>query len=149
MYRYLLLSLWIGLITVPFAIAEVNKDPCRELLQNESDLDKVYELSKLVFIAELTPRPGINPQVYNYRVYEPALKGKVPERGFITFADGCKPMASNTIYVLFLVSLKEKIQGFNASFLSLPDGGPGYTWIADWIAGKTIEKQKPEDRIGE
>ena len=144
MYRYLLLSLWIGLITVPFAIAEVNKDPCRELLQNESDLDKVYELSKLVFIAELTPRPGINPQIYNYRVYEPALKGKVPERGFITFADGCKPMARHSIYVLFLVSLKEKIQGFNASFLSLPDGGPGYTWIADWVDEKIPGSRKSE-----
>lgn len=145
MYRCLLFSLLVLVIAVPIVYADAVKDPCRVLLQNESDLDKVYELSKLVFVAELTPRPGVNRQIYNFRVYDPVLKGDVPEHGFVTFADGCKPMARNTIYVFFLVSLKEKIQGFNAVFLSLPDG-PGYTWIADWIDEKILGRQESEVR---
>jgi len=115
------------------------------LLQNESDLDKVYELSKLVFVAQISPRPGVNRQIYNYRIFPPVLKGKVPEQGFITFKEECKPMAQNAIYVFFLVSMKEKIQGFNAIFMSLPDG-PGYSWIADWIEGKTAGNKKTGDR---
>ena len=134
-YRYLFLGLLVGFFPLYFVHADENKDPCRELLKDESDLDKVYELSDMVFIAEITPRPGINPQIYNYRVYKPVLKGQVPEQGFITFAGACKPRASRAVYVFFLDSLKEKIQGFNSVFMSLPDG-PGYTWIADWIDGK-------------
>ena len=146
MYRRLLLCLWFGLVAAPFTHAEGDKDPCRELLQDESDLNNVYELSNMVFIAEITPRPGINPQIYNFHAYKPFLKGDVPEQGFITFADGCKPRAGKAIYVFFLDSLKEKIQGFNSIFMSLPDG-PGYTWIADWVEGKTSEKKKSGVRI--
>ena len=146
MYRSLLLILWFGLITAPGAYAGGNRGSCRELLQNESDLDKVFELSKLVFVAQISPRPGINKQIYNYRVFPPELKGKVPEQGFITYEDGCKPLAQDAIYVFFLVSLKEKIQGFNSIFMSLPNGGPGYGWIAEWLEGKTIENKKSGDR---
>lgn len=141
----MLLILWLGVITVPCAYAEGNTGPCRELLQNESDLDKVYELSKLVFIAQISPRAGVNRQIYNYRLFPPVLKGKVPEQGFITFRPECKPLTPNAIYVFFLVSMKEKIQGFNSIFMSLPDGGPGFTWIADWIEGKTGGDKKSED----
>ena len=142
MYRSLLLILWFGLVAAPGAHADGNRGSCRELLQNEADLDKVFNLSKLVFVAQITPRPGINKQIYNYRIFPPELKGKVPEQGFITFEDGCKPLAQDAIYVFFLVSLKEKIQGFNSIFMSLPNGGPGYTWIADWIEGKTSGNRK-------
>ena len=135
MYRCLLFSLLVVVITVPIVYADVNNGPCRVLLQNESDLDKVYELSKLVFVAQISPRPGVNRQIYNYRIFPPVLKGDVPERGFLTFREECKPLAQNAIYVFFLVSMKEKIQGFNAIFMSLPDG-PGYSWIADWVEGK-------------
>lgn len=142
MYRSLLLILWFGLVTAPGAYADGNRGSCRQLLQNEADLDKVFDLSKLVFVAQITPRSGINKQIYNYHLFPPELKGKVPEKGFITFEDGCKPLAQNAIYVFFLESLKEKAQGFNSIFMALPNGGPGYTWIADWIEGKTSGNRK-------
>ena len=139
MYRCLLFSFLIVVITVQVAFAEGGNDPCRELLKNESDLDKVYDLSGMVFVAEITPRPGVNRQIYNYRVYKPVLKGQVPEQGHITFVGACRPRASRAVYVFFLDSMKEKIQGFNSIFMSLPDG-PGYTWIADWIEQKANQK---------
>ena len=106
---------------------------CNELLKNESDLDYIFDLSDLVFIAQLSPRKGVNEQIYNYHVFDPVLKGNDIPDGFLTFADSCSPRDKEAIYVFFLASFKEKISGFNAIFFSLPDGGPGFTWIADWI----------------
>ena len=143
MRRYLTLILLLGWFSIPTAYAQGGRDPCRPLLQSDADLDKVYELSKLVFVARITPRSDINRQIYNYRIYPPALKGRVPARGFITFEPGCKPMARDSVYVFFLNSLKEEIQGFNSVFLSLPEGGPGYTWVAEWIERKRAGSQKP------
>ena len=145
-YRSLLLSLCVGLACVSTTFAETNDMTCRELLKNESDLEKVYEVSEMVFIAEIDPRVGVNQQIYNYRVFDPILKGAVPGKGVITFADGCAPRARTAIYLFFLDSLREKIAGFNAIFFSLPDGGPGYTWIADWVEEKIGENQKTEVR---
>lgn len=148
MYRSFAFFFLILVISFPVAYADAAKDPCRELLKDESDLDKVYELSDMVFIAEITPRPGINRQIYNYRVYNPVLKGQVPERGFITFAGSCSPRASRAVYVFFLDSLQEKVQGFNSIFMSLPDG-PGYTWIADWVEGKTNQESGARNQKSE
>lgn len=145
MYRFFIFILLLGFIQVASVYADGNTGACRQLLQNEADLNKVYDLSKLVFVARITPRPGVNKQIYNYRVYPPELKGQVPKQGFITFEHGCKPLAADSIYVFFLVSLKEKIQGFNAIFMSLPNG-PGYTWIADWVEGKTTKSEKTDSR---
>lgn len=115
---------------------QAQENTCKELLQNEGDLDKVYDVSKLVFVARIQPRNSINPQIYNFKRYDPVLKGKVPEQGFVTFAKGCKPRAEDSVYLFMLNRIDEEIQGYNAIFLSLPDGGPGYRWIADWIATK-------------
>lgn len=106
---------------------------CIELLKDEDDLDLVYEQSELVFIARISPRNNLNTQIFNFRRFDPVLKGNVPEEGFITFADNCYPKTEDAIYLFMLNSLDERIEGFNAIFFSLPDGGPGYTWIADWV----------------
>lgn len=123
-----------------YGTVQAQEDTCKELLQNESDLDKVYNVSKLVFVARIQPRNSINPQIYNFKRYDPVLKGKVPEQGFVTFANGCKPRADDSVYLFMLNSLDEKIAGYNAVFLSLPDGGPGYRWIADWITTKLPDR---------
>jgi len=136
----------LGIFLVPFTFAQESNITCRELLKNESDLDKVYDLSDMVFIAEIDPREGVNQQIYNYRVFEPVLKGVIPQEGIVTFAHGCEPRTRTAIYIFFLDSLKEKIAGFNAIFFSLPDGGPGYTWIADWVEEKIGGNMKSEDR---
>ena len=120
--------------------AQAQDDTCKELLQNEGDLDKVYNVSKLVFVARIQPRNSINPQIYNFKTYDPVLKGKVPEQGFVTFAKNCKPRAEESVYLFMLNELDEKIAGYNAIFLSLPAGGPGYRWIADWLATKMPDK---------
>lgn len=116
------------------------ENTCKELLENEADLNKVYDVSKLVFVARIQPRNSINPQIYNFKTYDPVLKGDVPEHGFVTFAQGCKPRAEDSVYLFMLNRLDEEIQGFNAVFLSLPDGGPGYRWVADWIATRIPDK---------
>ena len=140
MPKYLITALLLIVVAIP-AVTQAQAPSCPELLRNESDLDKVYNMSKLVFIARIRPRNKINPHIYNFNRYEPVLKGKVPEQGFITFADNCAPRTDDTIYLFMLNRLDEKIGGYNAVFFSLPDGGPGFRWIADWIATK-IPKQK-------
>ena len=141
--RSLLLSFLAGLAAITTANAETEDITCRELLKNESDLDKVYELSEMVFIAEINPRGGVNNQIYDYRVFDPILKGNVPESGILTFADGCAPLTRQAIYLFFLDSMNEKIAGFNAIFFTLPGGGPGYSWIADWVEAKVSENVDP------
>ena len=149
MYRDLIFILLFGCLSISAVYAQGDSDPCRPLLQSDADLDKVYDLSKLVFVARITPRSDINRQIYNYRIYPPVLKGSVPARGFITFRPGCRPMARDSVYVFFLNSLKEEVQGFNSAFLSLPEGGPGYTWVAEWIEGKRGGNQETEARSQE
>lgn len=118
--------------------AEIND--CADLLKNEYDLDRVYDLSELVFIAQIKPRPGPNPQIYNYELFEPVLKGEMLDKGFITFQGGCLPKADDVIYLFFLNSLKEKVNGGNHIFFAVSVNGPGYTWIAEWIREKTSGK---------
>lgn len=139
MIRNFFSILLLALIAFPCA-AQFNGSACPELLQNEGDLNKVYDQSKLVFIARITPRNNINPRIYNFKRYDPVLKGKVPEKGFVTFARNCLPRTNDAIYLFMLNSLDEKIQGFNAIFFSLPNGGPGFRWIADWIETKLPKK---------
>ena len=116
--------------------AQAKGNSCPELLKDEGDLNRVYDQSKLVFIARISPRNSINPRIYNFKRYDPVLKGKVPEQGFVTFAGNCLPRTNDAIYLFMLNRLDEKIQGYNAIFFSLPDGGPGFRWIADWITTK-------------
>jgi hypothetical protein len=109
---------------------------CPELLKNEKDLHLVYEQSSLVFIAQITPRKGPNDAIYNYTTFDPILRGEVEPDGFITFDDTCYPKDNEAIYLFLLEDISEKIAGFNSAFLALPDGGPGFTWIAEWIESK-------------
>ena len=139
MIRYIFSILLLTLITFQ-CTAQVKSNSCPELLKNEGDLNRVYDQSKLVFIARITPRNAINPHIYDFKRYDPVLKGKVPEQGFVTFADDCLPRTNDAIYLFMLNRLDEKIQGFNAIFFSLPDGGPGFRWIADWIETKLPKK---------
>lgn len=125
-------------IFVPLSVP-AQENSCPELLKNESDLDRVYDLSNLVFIARIRPRNSINPQIFNYQRFDPVIKGDLPEQGFVTFADSCYPKAEDSIYLFMLDSLDEKVEGYNAVFFSLPDGGPGFTWIAEWIEAKINE----------
>ena len=113
-----------------------NEEFCPRLLKNESDLDKVYELSELVFIGHISPRSGPNEQIYNFELLEPTIKGEVASEGFVTFRDTCSPLANDSIYLFLLYSMKEEIDGANAVLLSLSREGPGYSWIADWVEGK-------------
>jgi hypothetical protein len=122
------------------ALAE--DDLCRELLRNESNLDFVYDLSAMVFIARIWPRGGPNPQIYNYELLEPVLKGTVPATGHITFAGECSPLNDESVYLFFLDSMQEKIADANAIFFSLTEEGPGFTWIAEWISNKLSSTQQ-------
>ena len=131
MRSYLIKFLLAGLL-LPFQI-QAQHDRCPELLKNESDLNRVFELSQMVFIARIKPRNNLNRQIFDFERYEPVLKGDVPVQGFVTFAEGCYPRAEDAIYMFLLNSVDEKIEGFNAVFFSLPDGGPGFNWIADWV----------------
>ena len=144
MNRYLILICLLIYSAVPFAV-QAQEDACPQLLKNETDLDKVYDLSKLVFIARISPRNAINPHIFNFQRYEPVLKGDVPEQGFLTFADRCMPQVNDSIYLFMLNSLDEKVEGYNAIFFALPDGGPGFTWIADWIESK-MQRQATTDQ---
>jgi len=116
--------------------APVETDHCPALLRNESNLDMVFDLSDLVFIARISPRSGPNPKIYNFQLLDPQLKGNVPKQGHITFAGECSPVDDNAIYLFFLNSLDEKIANANAIFFSLTPEGPGFTWIAEWIRDK-------------
>ena len=135
MYRYLITVFLLIVIFIP-AGGRAGETACPELLKNERDLDKVYDLSKLVFIARISPRNEINPRIYNFKRFDPVLKGDVPEQGFITFSESCAPKIKDSIYLFMLNGLDEKIEGYNAIFFALPDGGPGFRWIADWIESK-------------
>lgn len=129
-----IIPLLLSLVLISPVIAQEN--PCPELLKDEKDLDYVYEQSELVFIAQISPRGGVNDAIYNYKAFDPVLQGQVEPNGFITFDDACRPRDDEAIYLFFLEDIKEKIAGYNAAFFSLPNGGPGYTWIADWIESK-------------
>lgn len=143
MARYLILVLMFFMAGIP-AMGRAEETSCPELLKNESDLDEVYNLSKLVFIARISPRSEINPRIYNFKRFDPVLKGNVPEQGFVTFSEGCLPQTEDSVYLFMLNSLDEKIEGYNAIFFSLPDGGPGFRWIADWITTKLPAPADPE-----
>jgi len=144
MIRFLIL-IYLMLLVVTPAVIQAQEDICPQLLKSEKDLDKVYDLSKLVFIARISPRNAINPHIFDFKRYDPVLKGDVPEQGFLTFADRCMPQVNDSIYLFMLNRLDEKIEGFNAIFFALPDGGPGFTWIADWIESK-IPRQATTDQ---
>lgn len=143
MNRNLVLFLILMFIAIP-VMAQADNTSCPELLKDENDLDKVYNLSKFVFIARISPRNEINPLIYNFKRYDPVLKGNVPERGFVTFSDKCAPPINDAIYLFLLNSLDEKIEGYNALFFALPDGGPGYRWIADWVETKMSKQATTE-----
>ena len=131
-------TLLVGIYTSSIGAQEI--DHCPELLSNESNLDKVYGMSRMVFIASISPRGGANKKIYNYQLIDPELKGLVPASGYLTFAEECSPVTEEAIYLFFLDSMQEKIADANAVFFSLTMEGPGYSWIAEWIQHKLRER---------
>lgn len=135
MSGYLIKFYLLAIFAIPVQVLSQDNH-CPELLKNEHDLDMVYNLSSLVFIARINPRNKINQQIFNFHRFDPVLKGDVPKDGFITFSASCYPRVEDSIYLFMLNSLDEKVAGFNAIFFSLPDDGPGFRWIADWVEAK-------------
>ena len=131
MTRYPVIALLIAMALVDPLPAQDAE--CPVLLKDERDLDRLYQDSELVFIASIEPRNSLNTQIYNFHLFEPVLKGDVPKSGHVTFARHCQPLTDRAIYLFLLNSLEEEIEGYNAIFFSLPDEGPGFTWIADWV----------------
>ena len=133
MNRLLLICLLLpGLVVT----AKAQDAVCPKLLKNEADLNKVFDASNLVFIAQIEPRNSLNQHIYNFHRLVPVLKGDVPESGHLTYSDQCEPMSENGIYLFMLNRLDERIEGFNAILVTLPDGGPGFRWVAEWIETK-------------
>lgn len=137
---------WVFVLVMQLTAITVQADSCVQPSRQEgsSDLDREFANHKYAYVARVDAvlRPGVLAdeeirETTNLFVFQPPLKGSVPETLSYTLGKRCMPdFSDGAVYLIFSDDLSEVPTPIDVRPMLAYESGPVVEWMATWVADK-------------